>query len=119
MELKELQESILNAYRNLKNAQEVAFNAVGTRLNADEVVLDRKLTILLEHADDPKKLGANEAARDAAIRQMLRVEIGTQAMAVENERLAQHKLRMAQIDVEFVRAMLRTVEVAAGIERSH
>lgn len=113
----ELQSQITAAYTRLDSAQVEAFNKLTARQSADALVAETRQGILLQHADDPKQLGGNEAARNARIEELMHSELAAQSAAVREQQQADHELRRAQTTVECTRAILRTVEVAAGIDR--
>lgn len=113
----ELAVLVTDAYKNLKAKTEAAFDKTKNRQSADALVREMQQGILLQHADDPKALGANEAARNAKIAELTQAELADQSLAAKLEQQALHELKIASIDVEFVRTTLRVAELAAGIER--
>ncbi|WP_395146121.1 hypothetical protein [Armatimonas sp.] len=74
--------------------------------------------LLVKYADDPKALGANEAAREARLSEYLSLKI---ADCMESEgalALAKQSRDLAQLEVEHLRSQLRCLECAVGWERS-
>lgn len=71
--------------------------------------------ILLAHADDPKALGANEAAREAKLASLTASarDIVAECDAVATS--AKNSLHLQSIVVEGLRAQLRCLEVAAAV----
>lgn len=74
-----------------------------------------KQAVIAAHAEDPKKLGGNEAAREAAINAMCSAQVIALQTAEESERLAKNAVELATIRVNGLRAQLRILEVAAGM----
>lgn len=78
------------------------------------ILEDQRQEILLEHADDPKRLGANEAAREASLRSMT-LEARQQAESAERALTeAKNAVRVTTLDVELARFQLRLLEVLAA-----
>lgn len=113
-----LQITVSEAYASLYAAMASAADAARDRRAADEVVTDTRDAYL--RSTDPKELGANEAARTAALNNFLCGERENARKAAEAEAAAVHSLRLAEKRVEEARCYLTIARIAAGLpERSH
>lgn len=114
----ELRERVTEAYAELAFAVRDAFAAETLLIDAQTDNSRARAAIILAHAADPKQLGSNEAAREAKLAD-LTSESGSLVRLRETEsRDYRHRLELARLRVESVRAQLRLAELAVGIVRN-
>ena len=118
----EISASLEAAYYHLRQMTEFVFEWNGKVQEASRELASAKQAIILANAEDPKKLGANEAARNAAIDDLTRDQrghlLGCEAALAQHR----HNLELARLEVEHWRAQLRCIEafVATGeLEGAH
>lgn len=90
--------------------------AAESQLSKARVALaTERAEILLAHADDPKALGANEAAREAELASLTATARDVVAECDAVATSAKNNLQLQGIVVEGLRAQLRCLEVAAAV----
>jgi len=67
------------------------------------------------HADDPKKLGANEAAREAALQGLCKTEHGLLLGAEANLRIAKEALDQSALTLDALRNLKHWEAIAKGV----
>lgn len=114
MMINELSEILTIAYDNLMQATGGLYE-VNERLNEaqSDLALERA-RIILENSDDPKALGANEVARNARLDDLTAEKLQRVKDCEHQARLSRHRVEMARLRVEGLRAQLRCLEVASG-----
>lgn len=110
---------LASAYTALHLATAEAFTAAETQYLAAANLATNRTAILLNHADDPKALGANEAARSAKIDELSTDERAELFQADQALRRARHGAELARMKVEGLRAQLRCLEVLVITDPRH
>lgn len=102
------------SYTWLRQCLDSAHESVKAENDAARKLTDRKASIITDHADDPKALGSNEAARAATLDAMCYPE--REALRGAQDTLVDHRhaLELARHEVELWRAQLRCLEAGAG-----
>lgn len=118
--------TILQKTLNLSTCLSFAYDKLTTltqEVQAAELQLSKarvalvteRAEILLTHADDPKALGANEAAREAKLASLTATARDVVAECDAVATAAKNNLQLQGIVVEGLRAQLRCLEVAAAV----
>ena len=110
----EISASLEAAYYQLRQVSEWVHEWTGTVANAERALADRKAFIISEHADDPKALGSNEAARAATIDAMCVPEREALRKALDTLRGHRHAQEQARLEVDLWRAQVRCAVVATA-----
>lgn len=112
----EISTALETAYKTLMQMTEFVSEWSGKVNEAQRELATAKQAIILAHAEDPKKLGANEAARNAAIDDLTRDQRGHLLGCEAALATHRHNLDLARMEVEHWRAQLRCAEafVATG-----
>lgn len=110
----QVSEALANAYARLMAYTLAHFKAIDAQTIADRALDEAKQRVLLAHADDPKALGSNEAARKAKIDELTAAELAAVRAAEDGIRKARADQEMARIEVDHYRAQLRCLEVEVG-----
>lgn len=115
MTTEKLSTSLRNAYENLFALTMESQQAELQLSKARAALATERAEILLTHADDPKALGANEAAREAKLASLTASarDIVAECDAVATS--AKNSLHLQSIVVEGLRTQLRCLEVAAAV----
>lgn len=99
------------AYAVLMAATERVFNLTNDHSQMHRELVEARQKVILDHAEDPKALGSNETARNAAI-DALTVKQRQNVQDVDDSlREARHKQEIARMEVELWRSHLRCAEV--------
>jgi hypothetical protein len=113
---KTLGQNLETSYGVLIIAVQEAFKASTVASESRQALKAHQQAVILEHAEDPKALGSNEAARTARIAE-LTVDSSDHVRLVEvNERLANHKVEIARLELEADHAQLRILELVAKFD---
>ena len=88
-------------------AEEAAIEELCTRRDLENA----KNSVILAHAEDPKALGSNEAARTARITDLTDVERKAFEGAEATTRAKRHTLALAQIDWDYAKLCVRIAEI--------
>jgi len=103
------------AYSRLHNALVIEHKAATALSEAKQVHADAVMNVVLEYADKPKELGANDAVREARIA-LLTEEAATSLRDAEKAMAqAKHETELARIGMQYVREMRR---ILVGVEVS-
>ncbi len=105
-----LAKRIENAYRELSECTDGAYHMAEAVAAARRALTAKKQQILRDNAENPKALGANEAAREATIAALTAPQAETLINAEADAKEANHALAMAEIDVQAALAQLRILE---------
>lgn len=116
MKIEDLREEFVKAYLYLEICTDKASTHAMAVSEGRRLVAEKRQSILLEYAEDPKALGGNEAARTAAIDNMLGDAKAELTRLETEEQSLRATLEIARIRVEGLRAQLRCLEVMAAIE---
>lgn len=85
-------------------------------VQTDRGILNQvRAKIILKHADDPKALGANEAAREAKLAELTAGKVSILQDAEALLRDSQNDERLAALKVESLRAQLRCIEASVAL----
>jgi hypothetical protein len=115
--IEKLGHDLAAAYTTLKAATQNLQEAAEETIACKRGLTIAEQRIINEHADDPKRLGGNKEAREAAIAEMTadhRLEV---ERAEDDERKAKNALDLAKLDLEAARVQLRVLELVAGDRR--
>lgn len=110
----QVSDALASAYARLMAYTLAHFKALDAQAEADRALEEAKQRVILAHADDPKALGSNEAARKARIDELTATELAAVRTAEYTLRKARADQEMARIEVEHYRAQLRCLEVEVG-----
>ena len=111
--IQQISASLEAAYYHLRQMTEFVFEWNGKVQEAQRELAASKHAIILAHAEDPKKLGANEAARNAAIDDLTRDQRENVLRCEAVLSGHRHNVELARLEVEHWRAQLRCAEVAS------
>jgi len=67
--------------------------------------------IIVKHADDPKVLGSNEAARNAKIESMLKTELDNVELAQKSVDVARLNTILAQLDFDGIKLAVKALYI--------
>jgi len=110
-----LSDALAAAYASLRRALAAAQYAARDAAVKRSSLNDARDTIIRIYAPDPKKMGANEAAREAFLRAETTIQTTDAEIADEAQKDAEGAARLAAIDVDAARAQLRIAELAASL----
>lgn len=113
--IEQLSTRLEDAYDRLKGATIAVQEKNAEVIRAQQALSETRQAIIAKHADDPKALGPNEAARNARIDEMTEADRQVVRIAEDALRLDRDRLEIVRIEVESLRAQLRCLEVAAGL----
>lgn len=99
----------VNDLKDALTAQNVALSDVH---EAKIELARRRASILQAHADNPKELGGNEAAREASLDFLTITERNTLTDAEVRLRAAQTRTECARLDWDRVRLQVRLLDIA-------
>lgn len=107
--------AIAKAYRGLKEAARNFHMNTQIEIASRNGYAEARAALLLRHGGNPKELGANEAAREAAVNVELYEEYATLTEATKLVANFRYELTIAQLSVDSLRAQLRCFEVIAQL----
>lgn len=113
--MNELSIKLEQAAKTLKAATREVYLAQEANLAARANLDDAQKAILNANAEDPKKLGANEAARQAKLDELTSTEVENARVAAASLRQRQHELDMAKLDMDLLRHLKHLQAIAAGV----
>lgn len=99
----------------MKDAILAVHTAFEANLLAKTMLNDAQNAILVANADDPKKLGSNEAVRQASLKEQTSTEVEIARLAEAALREKQHLLELARHDMELLRNIKHLTAIAAGV----
>lgn len=100
-------------YTTLRAAIQAAFEAAEETARAKADLKYAQQRIINQHAENPKELGGNEAARNARIDELTTQHREELARAEADERNARHALDLARLDLSATQAQVQILELAA------
>lgn len=103
------------ATQTLKNATLEVHLAQEANLAAKASLDDAQKAILTANAEDPKKLGANEAARQAKLDELTSAEVDAVRTASADLRQKQYELDIAKLDMDLLRQLKHLEAISAGV----
>lgn len=114
-EISELSLRLDEAYYHLTIATRAVQIQASEHAAAQQDLTEARQAVISKHADDPKALGSNEAARNAKLDELTVIERQDLHEKAEALRQARDQQELARLGVESLRAQLRCHEVAVGI----
>jgi hypothetical protein len=99
------------ASNRLVDTKTLLFDAGEKELQAKEMLKRAQFNILVEYAEDPKRLGGNEPARNAKIAELTFLERATSDKAETERRAAQLKFDLAGMRYDCLKWQIRNNEV--------
>jgi len=106
------------AYAAPKASTAKVQEATTEHASAQQELTEARQAIIRKHADDPKALGSNEAARNARIEELVVIERQQAHDAAEALRDARDQQELDRLDVEHWRAQLRAFESGVADRRN-
>lgn len=114
-EIRDLSDRLTSAHSVLVDATRAAFIASENALVARLTVKDAEQRVINDHADDPKKLGANEAARAARIAELISDERAALFSDERQERHAKVAVEVARLKVQAIQDELKALNLIASL----
>lgn len=111
-------QDIKAAYAAMKAAKETLYKVSEGELNARATLKNAENAVILQYADNPKALGGNEPARNAAIREKTLAEFHDLEEIEENKRKAQLTFDLAAMSLDCLKWQIRNEQVAVGFEEN-
>ncbi|MCK9568689.1 hypothetical protein M0R72_07095 [Candidatus Pacearchaeota archaeon] len=105
-----------NAFDAMRNSKVSLFHAGERELATREALKKAEAAVLLVNAADPKKLGGNEAARNATIRELTFDERKDAEKAEAEKRECQLAFDLACMAVDCLKWQIRNEQAAADCE---
>jgi hypothetical protein len=109
-------QEIKDAYAALMAAKERLYKVAEGELNARAALKIAENAVILQYADEPKKLGGNEPARNAAIREKTLAEFNDLEEIEAEKRKAQLAYDLAVLSMDCLKWQIRNEQAAADCE---
>lgn len=109
--IKEISSALEAAYTHLRTVTGDVHSLTDAQASMQRELIAARQRVILEHAEDPKALGSNEAARNAAIDALTAAERQNVQDVDDSLRAASNRQVLAKHEVELWRAQLRCAEV--------
>lgn len=103
---------LTDSYFAVVEATIEAQHADGHAAVLTEGLLRKRQAILVQYGDNPKDLGANEAARAAKLNELTADLAEFESDARQRSTRCRHSLEVLRVRLEYARAMLRLLEIA-------
>lgn len=107
---------IKDAYAVLIAAKERLYRVAEGELNARATLKSAENAVILQYADEPKKLGGNEPARNAAIREKTLAEFNDLEKIETDKRKAHLACDLAALSLDCLKWQIRNEQAAADCE---
>ncbi|MCW3050854.1 MAG: hypothetical protein JWN14_24 [Chthonomonadales bacterium] len=114
--IEKLSADLKDAYAHLSGMTEEQLQAELNLMSAEAWLEESRNKILLKF--EPKELGANEAQREANLNAHCAEQVEKFQQAERERIMVRSHMEKAKLQIEGLRAQLRILELAAGIQRA-